>query len=525
MAAIGKNVIENLTTAMYENAYTVYREYIQNSADSIDKAVAEGLITKENANINIEINYNKREITIYDNAKGISKDKFIKILTDIADSEKDPSKDKGFRGIGRLAGLGYCDTLIFRSSAFGEDIESVIEWDGVALRTVLADTNAHPEAAELVDQITTIYTNKVKEEEHYFEVVMKRVIPEADDLLNEHEVIKYLSFVAPVPFATRFIFKSKIDDFCKEKNLKIDEYTILVNANPILKPYGTKIYDGSVDNKKVVDEIKDLEFREFKANDGRLLAWMWFGISNFEQQIKPMNEMRGIRLRKENIQIGDENTLGKSPKFFKEPRGNAYFIGEVYAVDSQLIPNARRDDFKRNATAKEFEDEIHKVFYDELYRLYHYANQVKKAFQSQTEYQKKQDEYERKVSEAGFVDDKERSKAEKELESAKEKAEKSARTIELREQDAKGSETLKRVFTGIKSSYKPEKEKKDPEKQLDRSREGKAKEEKKYLTQQLSKYSKKEQKLITKIYVIIKRILPRELADMVVAKIQEELSK
>lgn len=28
-----------------------------------------------------------------------------------------------------------------------------------------------------------------------------------------------------------------------------------------------------------------------------------------------MNKMRGIRLRKENIQIGDENTLGASPKF------------------------------------------------------------------------------------------------------------------------------------------------------------------------------------------------------------------
>ena len=55
------------------------------------------------------------------------------------------------------------------------------------------------------------------------------------------------------------------------------------------------------------------------------LAWMWFGISKFEQQIKPMNKMRGIRLRKENIQIGDENTLGASPKFFKESRGNCYF--------------------------------------------------------------------------------------------------------------------------------------------------------------------------------------------------------
>lgn len=46
MAEIGKNVIENLTTAMYENAYTVYREYIQNSADSIDKQLQRALLTK-----------------------------------------------------------------------------------------------------------------------------------------------------------------------------------------------------------------------------------------------------------------------------------------------------------------------------------------------------------------------------------------------------------------------------------------------------------------------------------------------
>ena len=67
---------------------------------------------------------------------------------------------------------------------------------------------------------------------------------------------------------------------------------------------------------------KQIHDKEFYASDGRRLAWMWFGISKFEQQIKPMNKMRGIRLRKENIQIGDENTLGASPKFFKEPRGN-----------------------------------------------------------------------------------------------------------------------------------------------------------------------------------------------------------
>lgn len=44
MAFIGKNVIENLTTAMYEDLRIIYREYIQNSADAIDKAVRDGII-------------------------------------------------------------------------------------------------------------------------------------------------------------------------------------------------------------------------------------------------------------------------------------------------------------------------------------------------------------------------------------------------------------------------------------------------------------------------------------------------
>ena len=83
MANIGKNVIENLTTAMYENSYTIYREYIQNSADSIDKAIAEGILLKEDAIIDINIEMNQRRISIYDNAKGISVSNFNKILTKI----------------------------------------------------------------------------------------------------------------------------------------------------------------------------------------------------------------------------------------------------------------------------------------------------------------------------------------------------------------------------------------------------------------------------------------------------------
>ena len=46
--------------------------------------------------------------------------------------------------------------------------------------------------------------------------------------------------------------------------------------------------------------------------------------------------MRGLRLRKENIQIGDDDAL---QKLFKEDRGHHYFIGEVFAISKDLIPN------------------------------------------------------------------------------------------------------------------------------------------------------------------------------------------
>ena len=79
------------------------------------------------------------------------------------------------------------------------------------------------------------------------------------------------------------------------------------------------------------------------------------------------------------------------------------------------------------------------------------------------------------------------------------------------------------MFNELKESYKPEVPAEQPK--TEKPKEEKNNEEKKYLTQNLSKYNKREQKLITKIYTIIKAILPREMADMVVAKIQEELSK
>lgn len=130
---IGKNVIESLTTGMYENPLFVYREYIQNAADAVDHAVKAGVLQKGEEAIIVGIKREQREIIIEDNALGIQAAKAFGILRNIAQSTKQKGIDKGFRGIGRLGGLAYCQKLIFETSYKGEDVKSIVTWDAEKL--------------------------------------------------------------------------------------------------------------------------------------------------------------------------------------------------------------------------------------------------------------------------------------------------------------------------------------------------------------------------------------------------------
>ncbi len=210
MPKIGKNILENLTTAMYENIQIIYREYIQNSADSIDEAIVTGILKKEDACINIRIETSERKILIHDNGTGISKGLFKETLLNIADSDKDRKTRKGFRGIGRLGGLAYCDKLIFTASSKGEKVKSILEWDAKKLKHILNDPNQRPEASNLIDEITSFKEEKCNEDEHFFEVSLVDITTESCELLNIEKVQEYLEFVAPVPYKNTFRLRSKI---------------------------------------------------------------------------------------------------------------------------------------------------------------------------------------------------------------------------------------------------------------------------------------------------------------------------
>lgn len=516
MAVIGKNVIEHLTTAMYENNNIIFREYIQNSADSIDKAINNKLIKKEEASIYVEINPKKRHISIYDNAMGISKNNFKATLLSIANSEKDRNEDKGFRGIGRLGGLACCNKLVFISSFKGEQIKSIMEWDAKTLRDILNDSNQKPSASDLVDMVTSFCEEKCDIDEHFFEVQLVDIIKENEDLLDEKNVCDYLQAVAPVPYQSGFIFRSKIYDYVKENDFKLDEYKIFVNDEQLFKEYTSDLYEATIDKKTVYDSITDLEFKKFYSDDNELLAWMWFGITKYEKQIPSINKMRGIRLRKENIQIGNSETMSY-PRFFKEPRGNYYFVGEIFVVHNDLVPNARRDYFNINNICRKFEKALKPTIYTELYKLYHYANEVKNALTKKAKYFEMQKEFEARQSTGEFIDEEDKKNAIDELKKHKTAAENATKKLNLRSANAEVNPVYKRVFDTLETELKVN----EPQYEINILN----KPEKKYITQNLSKLDKKERKLVSRIYAILKSILPKDMADMVMTKIQEELSK
>ena len=518
MANIGKNILDNLTTGMYSDSLVTFREYVQNACDQIDKAIDAGILDKDDALIDIYIDSKKRYISVEDNATGVSVKDFVSDLGDIANSGKEIGKNKGFRGIGRLCGLAYCRELRFVTSFMGEDNASIMICDAQKMRKMLVEKQKYS-VDEVWDAIVSFSIIDEVSEKHYFRVEMIDINQANTDLLDDKKVRDYLSFIAPVAYKQPFYLKDTIYQHAKAIDYTIDEYTIEVNGSQIFKEYSTRIKEPSGNSQKNYDEISNVEFKEFYDHEGRMLAWMWYGLSRFEKQIPSINAMRGIRLRSQNIQIGSDSTL---QPLFKENRGIYYFIGEVFAVHPDLIPNSQRDYFNENEVRVEFEDSLRRYFYDVLHKIYNDANKIKNAYKRQEEVVAKTQEFARKVRENGFVNEAEKQRAQIEVEKAQKAAEEARKQLDRFENNTSADTPLATVTKSISEKFKSQELKRKVE-EAKTVEEPETEKKKTYITDSLSKLSRNERKLVSKILSIITDNAPKEIATQIIEKIKEEL--
>ena len=258
------------------------------------------------------------------------------------------------------------------------------------------------------------------------------------------------------------------------------------------------------------------------------MYWGWYSISGLKGQMKPKNLARGLRLRKENIQIGDEEICKKFFSKTEDQRFSFYFFGEIHAVSSGLIPNSRRDYFSESTTCKQFEKQI-KLDFLNLRELCYDASNYRTAQTTINKTEEIRQEI-RKKEQEGFTSKKEQEELQQKLESQQKKAaEARKKLLRVQQKMTDGKSPLLLHLDSItpasttSSLSNGEKSKSDNGNQTDIYVPQKTK----FRTDapKYSRFSKQEKKLIGHIYESIKNYLPDAMSEPLITKIEDDLTK
>jgi molecular chaperone HtpG len=343
---VGKDVLELLTGAMYVDPLTVFREYIQNATDAIDDAREAHLYREgKSPRIDIWLDSALRAIRVRDNGIGLRSDEFIPRMTAVGGSRKRGRGQRGFRGVGRLSGLGYAQQVVFRSQAPGENRVNEISWDGRRLRELLRDASYRGDLVDAIREVAVVSSREASNlSDHFFEVELRRVARVRNDLLlNPDEVRRYIAQVAPVPFSPSFTFGSEIEAYLAAHGVgQAVTIQLASESAPIYRLYQDEFQLG----EKVTDRFSEVELVEIPGIDGGNDAVGWILHHSYFGAIPRAAGISGIRFRAGNIQVGGQNVL---ESLFSEPRFNSWCVGELHVLSDRILPNGRRDDFELNA--------------------------------------------------------------------------------------------------------------------------------------------------------------------------------
>ena len=355
---IGAFVLESLTSGMYTDPLDALREYVQNSCDSVRSAEEYGIIGPGRGWVRFATEPTKRTLSITDNGTGVAAKDIVGCLLDIGMSRKSIETNAGFRGIGRLAGIAYCDSLIFRTSAFGEMVVTTVQIDCAAIRhSISPSSREFCELSDVIEKHSHVSEEPCGAEDHYFEVTLESVSETASCYLEWHILEVYLSQVAPVGFdSQRFPFAQKIAEWTHVHSLHVPTLKLFIKTpeieREVLKPYGTR-YTTRVGGYGL--EVRNIAFYP-EEPDTSTRFWAWYTENDLLGMIGDRRSA-GLRFRKHNIAFGGPERV--SDLFSGgEGRLNHWLLGEIHVCSSAVIPNARRDGFEPNAAWEHLRSEL-----------------------------------------------------------------------------------------------------------------------------------------------------------------------
>ena len=350
VSLVGADILNLITTGMYHTPLAVFREYIQNAADAIEDSPM-----LDKGRVEISINPVERSVKIRDNGPGLNHAHARRELIPIARSRKRRGVDRGFRGIGRLAGLAFADKVTFRTRAGGTQPVTEISWDGTTLR---ANAVGGADPGQIIQSCVEV--SKVDGKgwpDHFFEVEVEQVARHAaGQLLNQGAVRRYIGEVGPVPMYEEFPFTKEVEGLFADGRQPLTlEISLAGEEEPIRRTYGAGL-KFSEDRSDVFAELQPL--RVPSADSDKDAAVGWIAHSSYLGAIPKELGVRGLRLREGNIQIGGEDVLDH---LFREERFNRWCVGELHVIDERLLPNGRRDYFEPSPHMRHVENHLESI--------------------------------------------------------------------------------------------------------------------------------------------------------------------
>lgn len=385
---IGSSLLETITVALYEDPIILFREYIQNSLDAYNLAMDSKLHEKvTDFGVSIEIDQNERKIVIRDNGYGIEQELFEEKMLSIAVSDKVKERTNfiGFRGIGRISGLPFCEKLIFRNKVKNSTKVDICIWDGNKYNQLL-EKESRDSLEEAIRKIVDFPIQGEKEktpkEEHFFEVIIEKYNDELEDLISRDIYFKKrLNRMLPLNYSPEFTMAEKIIDKYKEFMGKdLERYMVKVNYN------GEELFKNYTDDYIKESKIIFWHLRGKKtksAGFGPKIGLLWF---TFDRKLTTSEDEDyfGILVRSKNMLMGsNETTAQVADQYcdhvttYSEMLGALRAIyGELLIDSSDLRDNASRDWFLYDKYSRD----LNYIICDFINRLHRYRYKASSYF-------------------------------------------------------------------------------------------------------------------------------------------------
>lgn len=312
--SVGAGILSVITESLYDNPIVIFREYVQNSVDSIMKS---------------QYNHNKCEIRIWekdnclyflDNACGIEKNSFNAEMLKIAASSKKRQTSLGYKGIGRLSGVPYCEKIQFVNILdYESGIVQIFTINGIRYNEI-KDSEEYSELSfeELMEKIgkhqdTNLnllqeiaielqrYNDLLNKTNTGFLVVLEKISPVLKNTIAGDDFFSNLQWLLPVDFKPELYDSPRYGELFSDLTVSQDDSTVSI-----------KHFNIFYNDQQILRPIKASMLREYVCKNNFKYAVGFHTFPKDKISIDRTNLFSGIRVYIDNMLLCDENELLRS---------------------------------------------------------------------------------------------------------------------------------------------------------------------------------------------------------------------